>query len=712
MSDTPQLRAHREWSKKTQADVARIVSDITGESVTQGQISRWEDDPANVPTRVVRALAQAVGTTLDQLFESPLRADRLAVDPGDPYLPLRRQVDVLAACLERAPGAEVPVGIPGPRAVADLCARLRRLPVVVVAGHFDAGKSRLGNAILGFPALPASYRPTTAANTWMFHVEHRPAWCTESVYVFKAGFEPRRVADESYARPLCIASGAVEMLATYATHQGRRAAEEDLVVCVFLDAPVLRACTLVDLPGHQHNARDAKLAEAAIGLADALVYLSNATGFLDGRDLAHLRGHLRALPVLERHGAPPLENLLVVASHAHPNISDADLAAILDDGAATLERELGMTVLAERYEGLAVTVGRERLRERIVPFWFERPDRSCALHSALERMLGWHLPAARGREADDEVEAFRQASQGACDAHIEQYRRALEDVASAQEDLARRSAAEPQRRRERAVEAERVRALVDRASEATLARFQQLWAEHTTEARVEAWIRARYRDKATAQRHAAGALVDELQSGVVREVRRHDAALRPAVEAYLGSFASPSAGPGRPDGSRALQLAFNHGGAIIGGLVGIFSVVGILGGPATWAIGVAAGIGAAIGAVFMELFGESWQRRLAREILKLLAEQRVHAQFERNIVACWDERLRSFERASIAVERAYAAEVAELARVLDEGARDRARLEALLATIRRVRGFFAELPWKPATGAVATTREGGANALV
>ena len=695
MSDTPLLRDHREWSKKTQSDVARIVSEITGQSVTQSQISRWEDDPTNVPTRIVRALAQAVGATLDELFEAPVTADRLRIDPGDPYFPLRKNIDILAACLERAPDVPTPAGVPEPGQVAELCTLLRRLPVVVVAGHFDVGKSRLCNAILGMPALPASYRPTTAANTWMFHVESRPAWCTEAVYVFKSGFDARRVGDETYARRLCIASGAVEMLATYATHKGGRAAEEDLTVCVFLDAPILRACTLIDLPGHQHNAKDAKLAEAAIGLADALIYLSNTTGFLDGRDLAHLRGHLRALPLLETHGAEPLENVLIVASHAHPNISETDLLSILDDGAETLERELRETVLAERAARSGIDVTRQRIRSRIVPFWFERADRSSALHATLGRMLAANVPAALQRKADGKVEEFREASQGACDSQIAQYRRALEDVTAAQDDVTRRSLDEPRRRGERSEEANRIRGLLAEASVATRARFQELWRDGINESAIEAWIRRRYADKRTAQQHAAGALVDAIQSVVVGDVDERTTALAPAISAYLGRFTTSPGSPSRPDGSKALDLAFNPQGAFVGGLVGALTVAGFLGGPAVWVVGLAAAIGAAIGAAVLEFFGESWQRRLAREILKLFQQQQVREQFGRSIARCWDERQRDFEGAVAAVEHAYAVQLTDLARVLDAGVRDRASLEAILGTIKRVREFFADLPWKP-----------------
>ena len=446
-SDTPHLKSHRERTGKTQSDIAKIVSDITGRSVQQSQISRWEDDPESIPAKMMRALSQALGITVDELFEPPSARNDMMVDPGEPYADLTKNVALLRACLDAAPGVEQLDGFPRPTQVVELCARVGRKPNVVLAGHFDAGKSRLCNGLLGDDYLPTRYRPTTAANTWLRHVDDRPHELDETAYIFRPGFEPARLTDAVHREAHLVTAGGLEVLTAYGTHQSERSGEYTAVL--FLDAPLLRSCNLVDLPGHQHNEADAKLAEAALAFADVLLYVSPSTGFLDGEDLAHLRAHLRQLPKLEDRGLEPLSSFFLVASHAHPNISDEQINEILDDGATILTRELGETVFQERY-GRPLT--HAEVRRRIFPFWFERPDRRDQLRDAVNETLGTIIPGVWLSAADEEVEAFRQKSRGTCDAHIEQYRRALTDVQAATSDLEIRLEAEPERRASRQAE--------------------------------------------------------------------------------------------------------------------------------------------------------------------------------------------------------------------------------------------------------------------
>src|SRR5262245_4687105 len=113
-SDAPHLKAHRERTGKTQSDIAKIVSDITGQPVLQSQVSRWEDDPESIPGKMMRALAQALGITVDELFEPPSARDEMQVDPGDPYRELSKNVALLRACLAAAPGTPQLEGVPKP----------------------------------------------------------------------------------------------------------------------------------------------------------------------------------------------------------------------------------------------------------------------------------------------------------------------------------------------------------------------------------------------------------------------------------------------------------------------------------------------------------------------------------------------------------------------------------------------------------------------
>ena len=92
-------------------------------------------------------------------------------------------------------------------------------------------------------------------------MDDRPADLDEVAYIFGPEFDPLRIADAEHRDEHQVAVGGLEVLTAYGTHQSERSGEYTAVV--FLDAPILRACNLVDLPGHQHNAKDAKLAQGS-----------------------------------------------------------------------------------------------------------------------------------------------------------------------------------------------------------------------------------------------------------------------------------------------------------------------------------------------------------------------------------------------------------------------------------------------------------------
>ena len=733
MNDIPHLKQHREQNaKKTQADIASIVTGIVGQPVNQSQISRWEDDPDTIPARMMRPLAQALGITLDDLFRAPVGQDDMRVDPGTPYEHIRRNVALLRSYLETAPSTEPPSGVPPPKQVEDLCARLQRKPNVVLSGHFDAGKSRLCNALLGESALPARYRPTTAASTWLRHIEDRPEWYQDVVYVFRRGFDPLRISDQKHCNDHRIASGGLETLSTYAIHKEGKVNTEEYTAVVFLDAPLLRACNLVDLPGHQHDEKDARIAEAGLGHADFLIYLSTATGFLDGEDLAHLRAHLRRLPLLEEEGVPPLSNLLIVASHAHPNMSDQEVESILQDGALTLVRELGETVLTERAGRAGRPITLANVRARIFSFWFERPDRRDPLREAVRATLAERIPATWRPLADKEVEAFRERSRGACDAQIEQWRRALHDIEAARRDQVTRTNAEATRRQQRKGARQRVKSAIQSAKDGAIAHLNERYKTLVNEDEIERLIRRRYKeDKKAAQQHAPGAVIDLLQSFIAGDGEKRSKELVPLIEEYLGQFGNLGLPP-RPDGSPAVEIPFDARGVFLGGMTGLgaigalgawaatlgnlggyiivakvasllaalgigvggsgalVSLVAALGGPLV--VGVALVV--VLGWVISALFGESWQRRLARKVVQTLQKNNIQAKFTTGIGTFWDDTDRAFSLAAKSVEEEYERRFAGFGRILSGPDEAKRTPEQLIGELQVFRDFFAGLPWK------------------
>lgn len=732
MSETMYIKLHREETQKTQADVAAILQQILGQSVTQGQVSRWEENPEVVPLKVLRGIAQALGRTLDELCEPPLGRDAMCVNPGVPYAQLNRNVSVLRACLDAAPEALSFSGIPEPRQVEELCQRVGRKPNVAFAGHFDAGKSRLCNAIIGEDLLPARYQPTTSAGTWLIHSDDRPAWADKQVYVYRKGFDPLRRAELDYCRDLQEAAGDFEILAPFAARRPGQATIEEFTVVVYHDAAILRACNLLDVPGNQHSAEDNRAATASLVHCDILIYVSRAQGFLDEQDLTQLRMHLRQLPTWEARGLRPLDNLLIVASHSHPGMKRGEIDSLCAEGAATLFRELSETVFAERTERTKVAISETDVRRRIFPFWFETPELREALRQALTAVLSVDVPPLWSHGADEEVESFRVRAKGACDDRISYFRAVLGDVEAAERGLARMAATEAARATARAAGRQAVLRAVQSQWEGSRRFLAAEYPLLMSEESVKTFIEKRYANKKDAEKHAAGGVIDRLQRRVGQDAAKRSSEIAKVVEDYLGQYEVDGPALLRPDGSAAVGIEFDARGTFLGGMAGIgtvgalgawaatlgnlggyiivakvasllaalgievggsaalVSLVAALGGPAVVAVVLGAIIAIGIG----WLFGESWSTRLARKICKTLESNNVRQAFEGSINTYWGGTQEAFTRAADAVERDYVAHVHQLRLTVRASAESPEDLKRLVTTLERLRDFFGGLPWK------------------
>ena len=115
---------------------------------------------------------------------------------------------------------------------------------------------------------------------------------------------------------------------------------------LFLDAPILKDCSIIDLPGFgTETENDDVITFTTAQAADVIIYLSQATGFMRIEDISFLKGNIFALPVVEKLGKnsmSPLANLFVLASQAHNVNSGArdQLETILNVGCWNLTKTL------------------------------------------------------------------------------------------------------------------------------------------------------------------------------------------------------------------------------------------------------------------------------------------------------------------------------------------------------------------------------------
>jgi transcriptional regulator with XRE-family HTH domain len=181
------LRGVRERVGLSQAELATILG------LSQTQVSQYEQDPGAIPTELLLRWAQALGTDIQTLLVSgvPLPSP---VDAGDPYLELRRDLNLLEQYVtDYSPDGEL--NIPNkPLTPNDVIKKIpcyRQKPNLVLVGRFDSGKSRLANALMGAKILPSQYQPATRVITFVRHISDRPSWFQDQVGILGEEFWTR-----------------------------------------------------------------------------------------------------------------------------------------------------------------------------------------------------------------------------------------------------------------------------------------------------------------------------------------------------------------------------------------------------------------------------------------------------------------------------------------------------------------------------------------
>ena len=78
----------RERAGLSQAELATILE------LSQAQVSRYEQDPGAIPTELLSRWAKALGTDIQTLIAGAIPLPP-PIDAGDPYLQLRRDLNLL-----------------------------------------------------------------------------------------------------------------------------------------------------------------------------------------------------------------------------------------------------------------------------------------------------------------------------------------------------------------------------------------------------------------------------------------------------------------------------------------------------------------------------------------------------------------------------------------------------------------------------------------
>lgn len=411
------LKSFREDKLKiTQSAFAELIG------VEQSSISRWEKNPNSITLPVVQKILEKTGVSYEELtgWKKPIPKH---LDVNNTWEKANFTKCTLSDYISTALGDKNLPDEYKKAYVEDLnnviTANLVK-PKVAIVGRSDTGKSTLINALLGTDKMPISWTPTTSIAVYIKHVADKPAFIEEDAWVFanqvgaECLWDERKLNDESYCRSWKIAAGGVEILHSFGTRQGENYNKEAGSAVVFIDAPVLKTCDIVDLPGFgTETESDDDITFATAQKADVVLYLSQANGFMRIEDITYLKRNISELPTWEKKGEnslKPLSNLFVIASQAHTVNSGnrVQLEKILDVGCANLIKTLPNEYWANRKKLSGYDYadnGFKELRSRFFAYTIDIPDICSPFNNALTEILE-SLPAIKNERTKAFVKSY------------------------------------------------------------------------------------------------------------------------------------------------------------------------------------------------------------------------------------------------------------------------------------------------------------------
>ncbi|MCG8490746.1 MAG: dynamin family protein, partial [Sneathiellales bacterium] len=554
------LKQLRERARITQAQLAQRLK------TSQVQISRYEAAPDNVPIGKIQEYLAALGLDLaTEVAKSKAEQLVTSINVRQPYKDLYTSLTPTLNYLETVSSTPrlLETILPQPDDLKHVIEQSVKKPHILITGPFDAGKSHMANFLLGKHCLPANYQPETRLPVYLHHMDDRPSFIPEEVWIMGPGFSPELWADEEHAMMHKKISGNYFTLNDWATHSGRSDGSALGAALVFVDSPILEGCVLIDVPGNLHNNEDQKLSSSVLSHADLVIYASPAKGFLNGHDLIQLgaiQQHLQTKYPKSR-AAPGESRLAIVATHADPSVKDRNLKDILSRGTARFSEEI---------DGKSSDKGNLQ-STGIFSFWEETPERNKDFLTWLEQQLAHELPDHTRSRISLALREFVQNAGYRCDQQIDLLNEIERGGRAVIESRLAFKGTDPQKR-----------SILDQLRKLqndTPGNINSLFRSILEPKALGQLIKKRYPKKEQARQYAAAYITNHLQSEVREMLHAETVKLLPQIEVYIEDALNFLSGENRKKQSPPQDVLLNVRGLVLGGTLGVASI-----GPlAAWA---------------------------------------------------------------------------------------------------------------------------------
>ena len=598
-------------------------------------------------------------------------------------------------------------------------------PTVAIVGRSDTGKSTLINSLIGSEKMPAKWTPTTSTAVYVKHIKDRPAFIHDEAWIFRREYgeekswNSKRLYDEEYCKKWKVAGGDLSLLETYSTRQGGGLKTEAGSAVVFVDAPILSNCDIIDLPGYgTETVSDDIITAKTAARADVLIYLSLADGFLRIEDIDYLKNNVRTLPTLEKKGKnnlDPLANLFVVASHADSvdNGNEIQLKGILKSGCERFLSTLSDGYWKNRTEESGYAYAPAVVQNRFFTYTTDIPALCENFQNALKTVLET-IPEIINEQCKESVRAYVARKAPYLESEIQKYEVLIKDqqkyvdlLKEIQESDLKRAAENDQKKRA-------IRDLIHLLSEESLRECTDYCAAELTVDAIARKIKSKkIKNKPEDIQQFASLLQDEMQCKCSDLLQEKSEKLSLKIKEYVNDYQE---GVQASFQKASLNADFDAGYAfasslakigIIGGLGAYIAanaafiwgtwsfLMGIggsvaLGANALGPIGMAVGALITVGMGVMKLFGGGWEKSVAKKLVKTYEENGVTDQYRTVIKEYWAQTENAFDRAAEKLDQAWTSYVVQLQDTVDNS--DIEQDKNSLAAAKGIQNFFKHIP--------------------
>jgi transcriptional regulator with XRE-family HTH domain len=729
------LKAFREASNyPTQKEFADLIG------VRQDKISRLEKNPNSIGLDILKKIADATGTTIDELvgYVKPIpKALEVKGDWESIYDLKKRLLNDLDDLQDK--NYLLDVHLEQGETFKTFIHKSLIKPKIAFVGFSDAGKSTMINTLLGKEYMPVSWTPTTAISVHIKHLDDKPDFIDDDMWVLKSSvdhqgmWDPNRIKDEEYMKQWYMDKGHITDLEKFAK-RGMEGYGLAGTAIIYLESPILKLCDLVDLPGFGTGDRDLDdcLSGNALRYADALVYLSISNGFLRGHDILFLKNAInQVMPIASRENViEPLGNIFIVASQAHVLNRNEDLQYVLDEGSKRLYGLIPEEVWVDRSEVTGASYTLESVRKRFFTYTKDvdglRKDFEIALTSFLDS-----YPQMLRSGFEMALKAYRQSESEELSNQIDRYEDILNQRETYMQLIHNLEVGKQKRNEAHSVLKEKIGQKLNDLRLESKHLFRQQFNVLICEESIVSIIETKKYERSKEDMNLLSSyLTSKLQAQMQQVIKAKARILAEEVNQYLADFQTLTQENMIVEGnvdSSSYHNAFDAERAFIGGLAGLatygglavwasslgnlgayilvakgvslLSVLGLsisggtasavamvssIGGPVV--LGVVLGL-MAVFSVFTMLSG-TWKKSTASKFVKSYEEQNVLGKFENEIDLYWRDTETAFLVASSQMETSYEEYVERLKQMVNED--DSSEIQMNIESAKIIQRFFDE----------------------